>query len=76
MYNMETKNLNDLLNRTENLTKESDVKCIVLLKAAGNAPILSNNKIKISGSIKVANLYEYLRRNLKSVLNPDDSLVI
>lgn len=69
-------NLISLINKTENLTKEEDIKCIIVLKAAGNAPIISNNKIKILGSYKVANLYDFVRKSLKSVLDEKDSLFL
>lgn len=64
------------LNKTENLTKEDDIKCIIVLKAAGNAPIISNNKIKILGSYKVANLYDFVRKSLKSAIDEKDSLFL
>lgn len=71
-----TDNLIDLLNKSENLNKENEIKVVVMLKAVGSAPILSSNKIKISGSVKVANLYEYLKKNLKKNLNDNDSLFL
>jgi ubiquitin-like protein ATG12 len=45
------------------------------LKAAGNAPILKNNKIKLNGTNTIAKLYEYLRQQLKTVIKDNESLV-
>ena len=65
-----------LVNCSENLTKEDDIKVVVVLKPAGNAPILASNKIKISGSFKVYNLLEYLRKCLKNSLSENDNLFL
>lgn len=66
----------NILNKTENLTKENDVKCVIVLKPAGNAPMLTNNKIKILGSYKMVNLYEFLRKSLKTAIDEKDSLFL
>lgn len=79
---METNNIEStpdllfLLKQSENLVKEEDIKIVVNLKAAGNAPILSNNKIKISGSVRIANLLDYLKKSLKKAINETDSIFI
>jgi hypothetical protein len=55
--------------------KESD-RVTIHLKAAGNAPILQNNKIKLGGFNKFISISEYLKNSLKRVIKDNDSLVL
>lgn len=64
------------LKNTENITKENEIKVVVVLKAVGNAPILSTSKIKISGMVRVISLYEYLKKTLKKSISDNESIFI
>ncbi len=70
------KDLISLINQSENLSKEDEIKCIIVLKPAGNAPIISKNKMKISGSFKVSGLYSYIRSILGKTISENDTLFL
>jgi hypothetical protein len=65
-----------LVNKSESLCKDDGVKCVIVLKPAGNAPIIAKNKITILGCYQVLSLYEYVRRTLKSAIEEKDTLFI
>lgn len=48
------------------MAKEADNKIIVVLRAAGGAPILQQPKVKLSGDAKFSKLVTFLRKQLKS----------
>lgn len=64
------------LRKSENLVKESEKKIIVLLRAVGNAPVLNQPKFNISGTTRMAGLYDYLKKLLKSTVGDNDSLFL
>jgi hypothetical protein len=55
---------------------KDDEKMTIQLKAAGNAPILKNNKIKLAGHHKFATLVGFLREQLKTAIKENESLVM
>lgn len=64
------------LRKGENLVKESDKKVIVMLRAVGNAPVLNQPKFSISGTTRIAGLYDYLKKLLKSAIGENDNLFL
>jgi hypothetical protein len=57
------------------LIKDDD-KITIQFKAAGSAPILKNNKIKLGGINRFATIGEFLKNQLKSVIKENETLVI
>ena len=68
--------LHSSVSQSECLVKEVDQKVVIVFKAAGNAPIMNSNKIRIPGSSRVSVLYEYLKKSFKSVLTEKDCLFV
>jgi hypothetical protein len=60
--------------KSERLVKD-DEKITIQFKAAGNAPILKNNKIRLGGFNRFAALSEFLKNSLKGVIKENESLV-
>jgi hypothetical protein len=54
--------------------KEAD-KMTIQFKAAGDAPILKNNKIKLGSHLKFIAIHNFLRESLKDILKEHDQLV-
>ncbi len=57
------------------LVKDED-KITIQFKAAGNAPMMKNNKIKLGGFNRFAAIGEFLKGALKNTIKENDSLVI
>jgi hypothetical protein len=55
--------------------KEAD-KIQIQFKAAGDAPIMKNNRIKLGSHLKFIAIHNYLRESLKEVLKENDHLVL
>ena len=56
------------------LIKEEE-KITIQFKAAGNAPVLKQNKIKLGGFNKFAAIGEFLKSALKNSIKESESLV-
>ncbi len=57
------------------LIKDDD-KITIQFKAAGNAPLMKSNKIKLGGFNRFAAIGEFLKGALKNIIKENESLVI
>lgn len=64
------------LERSENLSKETEKKHILILKPAGNAPMIQSNKISIPGSKRLMSVQNLIKNTLKNHLSDQDSIFL
>jgi hypothetical protein len=54
---------------------KDDEKITIQFKAAGNAPIMKNNKIKLGGFNRFVTIMDFLKGALKTSIKENESLV-